>query len=318
MEMEFKDNSRRRPLMLALGIVLALVAGFAAYQVGSQGAGAQATVPTRSVVVAAVDIPARSIIESSQLTMRSVPEDALIDQAITDPQSVIGLVTAVRVYANQPLTPNLLASVSANAPFSITEPEEVITDSSPYWRAVSVSVPPDRAVGGEIIAGQRVDLIVSLELGILTWDPETQTWTADPTDEGLHSGRSTKVTFTDVVVLERKADTDFYVLKVDLDQAQAIAHLQSDGSATFALALRPDGDTRAVNPYVYGETLQRIIEQYGFPVPEVIDLELLLQLYENDVLPPPAVTPGPSQAPSSPAPSAAPGESPAPSPSPTP
>ena len=299
MEMEFKENNRRRYLTLTLGVVLALVAGFAAYQLGTQGAGAQVPAATRTVVVAAVEIPARTVIESGQLTLREVPEDAVVGQAITDPSSVIGLVTAVRVYAHQPLTPNLLASVSANAPFSITEPDEVITDDSPYWRAVSVSIPPERAVGGEIIAGQRVDLIVSLQLDILSYDPEEDAWTANPTGEGLHSGRSTKVVFTDLLVLERKTDTDFYVVKVDLKQAEAIAHLQSDGAASFSLALRPDGDTRGVNPYTYGETLQRIVEKYGFPVPEVIDLELLLQLYEHGVLPP-AMTPAPGASPEPP------------------
>jgi Flp pilus assembly protein CpaB len=321
MEMEFKDtNRRRRFLTLTLGVALAVIAGVAAYQIGSQGAGAQARVPMRSVVVAVVDIPARTVIESSQLTIRELPEDGLVSQAITDPTTVIGLVTAVRVYANQPLSPNLLASASANAPFSITDPDEVITEESPYWRAVSVAIPNERAVGGEIIAGQRVDLIVSLQLDILTYDPEEDEWSANPTSEGLHSGRSTKIIFTDLNVLERKTDTDFYVLKVDLSQAEAIAHLQSDGAASFSLALRPDGDTRGVNPYTYGETLQRIVEQYGFPVPEVIDLELLLQLYEHGVLPP-AQTPAPGASPGpnpTPAPSTEPSESPAPSTSPAP
>jgi Flp pilus assembly protein CpaB len=312
MEMEFKDtNRRRRFLTLTLGVALAVVAGAAAYQIGSQGAGAQASVSMRSVVVAAVDIPARSIIESFHLTIRALPEDGLVSQAITDPTTVIGLVTAVRVYANQPLTPNLLASSSANAPFSIIEPDEIITDASPYWRAVSVAIPTERAVGGEIIAGQRVDLIVSLQLDILTYDPVEGAWTANPTAEGLHSGRSTKIIFTDLLVLERKTDTDFYVLKVDLNQAEALAHLQSDGAASFSMALRPDGDTRGVNPYVYGETLQRIVEQYGFPVPEVIDLELLLQLYEHGVLPP-VQTPAPSGSPP-PAPTPAPSAEPTPS-----
>ena len=77
MEMEFKDNSRRRTLVLVVGVLLALGAGAAAFMLSSQGQEEPETVfPTREVVVASEFIPERETIQLNMLTTREVPLDA--------------------------------------------------------------------------------------------------------------------------------------------------------------------------------------------------------------------------------------------------
>ena len=149
MEMEFRDHSRRRKLGMVLGVGLAVGAGGLAFYFGSQGTTTAEPALTRSVVAAVVDIPARSVLESSLLTIRDVPDDPSVVNAITDPASVLGLITGVRIYAGQVLTPNLLATGSASEAFSIVSPAETIGPDSPNWRAASIRVDKERAVAAK-------------------------------------------------------------------------------------------------------------------------------------------------------------------------
>jgi Flp pilus assembly protein CpaB len=276
MEMEFKDRSRRRRFMVVIGVVLALVAGGAAFALSSQGAGqAQAQVEMRTILVAAREIPARTVLTASDLTLRELPKDSVVTEALDDPANAVGQVTGVPIFLNQPITPNLLATGAVDAAFSILGPDEPVEEDSPVWRAVSVAIPPERAVAGHIQTGQRVDLIASVQLDILNWDPVENAYTGNPTAEnGFVSGKTTKVTFEDVLVLNADSESEMYVLKVDLNQAEEISHLQT-AEGTFAIALRPEADTRPLDRTQYGETTDRIVEQYRFVVPKILDLVAL-------------------------------------------
>jgi len=68
---------------------------------------------------------------------------------------------------------------------------------------------------------------------------------------------------------------------VDLHQAEEISHLMAAKDLgdvlNFSFALRPDGDNRLVDRSDYGETDNRIIEQYNLPIPVLIDLDTYVQ-----------------------------------------
>lgn len=275
MEMEFKDNSRKRRFLLLIGAALAVLAGGAAFMLSNQGNTAQAQVEMRQVLVAAREIPARTVLTASDLALKELPKDAVVVQAFDDPNRVVGLVTGVPVYLDQPITPNLLATSSADSAFSILAPDEQVGPDTPFWRAVSVMVPPERAVGGELATGQRVDLIATVQIDVLNYDAESDEYVSEPTEEGFYSGKSTKVTFEDLLVLSSDSESDMYVLKVDMNQAEEISHLQADGANSFAMVLRPEADTRALDRARYGETTERIIAQYQFVVPKILDLVTL-------------------------------------------
>jgi Flp pilus assembly protein CpaB len=328
MEMEFKDTARRRRvLMIVIGVVLAAAAGWGAFMLAS-GNKSAAPVITEPVLVAARDIPARQAVTADDVTVRQVPIDEVLTQSYKESNLVIGRLTAVPVYTDQQMTPNLFATSTADADFSILGPDEEVSLDSPYWRAVSVEVPANRAVGGEISAGQHVDLIVSVEIQVLGLDPEGNYVNIDTaTQEGLQSGKSTKITFQDIEVLKADAAEGMYVLKVDLHQAEQIAHVIQLAPDSFAMVLRPDTDTRPANTVEYGVTTDRLIMQYLFPVPQLMDLSLLLGQPVTPTAPNPTPTPDPNATldpnatpdpNASPAPdaSAAPEESPAASPAP--
>ncbi len=314
MEMEFKDTERRRRIILiVVGALLAGAAGWGAFMLANGNKGS-APVATESVLVAARDIPARQQVTADDVTVRQVAIDEVLSQSYKEANLVLGRLTAVPVYADQQMTPNLFATSAADADFSILGPDEEVTLDSPYWRAVSVEVPMSRAVGGEITSGQHIDLIVSVDIQVLAIDPEGNYQVIETaTQEGLQSGKSTKITFQDLEVLKADAAEGMYILKVDLHQAEQIAHIIQQAPDSFAIVLRPDTDTRTADHVEYGVTTDRLVMTYLYPVPQLIDLTELLGFPVTPTTPSTSPSPGPDGSPT-PAPSPGPGQSPAPSP----
>ena len=291
MEMEYSDPGRRGRFIVVVGLILAVVAGTAAFfliQQAQQQAG-QGGLERQTIVVAARDIPARKQLEAADVTVREVPVDPTNAQGVyVDPVKVVGLITSVPILNGQPIYANLLAGQTVGTEFSILAPNETVGPDSPAWRAVAITVPDDRAAGGLIVAGQTVDVVATTQISIPAALVESGKYYAD---------KSTKVIYQDMVILAKTATS--YVVKATLPVAEEISHLEASGSATFSLLLRPDQDLRQIDATTLGTTTDRIIARYGFPLPEVY---------------PPGNGPLPSLVPSpSPSPSPSPGVSPAPS-----
>lgn len=262
MELEFRDDRRRGRIVMALGLILAIIAGGAAYYAVNQaqlqsGQGDLQRVPA---VVATTLIPARQAITDEQVEIRQIPiDDTNLNGVVTDVEDVIGRIPAVTILQGQLVTTNMLASSAENSQFSILGPGETVTPESEHWRAVGITVPDDLAVGGLLDAGQTVDVFVTT---VVTVPPEVIA------TGQFYSDRSTKVTYQNMVILARREA--FYVLRASLAVAEEIVHLQASGTAMFSMALRPAVDQRVVDVRGLGETTNRIIATYGLPIPEPI------------------------------------------------
>ena len=298
MEMEYKDPSRRGRWIVVIGVALALLAGGAAFFLinqAQQEAG-QAGLQKVAVVVAAQTIPARKIIEATDVTVREIPIDQTNEQGIAStPDKVIGRVPAVAILQGQMVLTNLLASSTEGGQFTVLGPEESVGPDSPEWRAVSMTVPDDRAVGGLLTPNQTVDVFVTAAVNVLT---DSQNGIGK---DGYYTDKSTKLSYQDMLILAKSGT--YYILKAPLDVAEEISHLQASGAASFSLALRPDTDTRLVDASALGTTTNRVIIRYGLPIPVAF---------------PPVSGPVPVAKPTpTPNPSAAPGASASPSASPS-
>jgi Flp pilus assembly protein CpaB len=241
----------------------------------SQGTEEQApAIPFRDVVVATGIIDARSTIGATQVTTVLAPVDVTNETAFNDTDLVVGKIAAIPIFENQPITPNMLAQSTGVGQVDILEQGETIEFDSPAWRAVSLTVPPDRAVGGLIAVDQRVDVIATMPFDVAPpVDPETGEQLTGPGGEPLlfKTGQSTKPMWLDVKVIGRPENSpELYIMRMDLQQAEEVALAQSVG-AQFALALRPDVDTRDIDRSFYGETQDRVLTRYNFPIPETID-----------------------------------------------
>jgi Flp pilus assembly protein CpaB len=290
MEMEYQDTGRRGKVIIVLGIILALAAGGAAFFLISQAqqnAGQQglAKVP---VVVAIQPIAARKPIDATDVEVREVPIDPTNAEGIVSTtDKVIGRVPAVTILQGQLITTNLLASTATGGQFSILGPADSISPDSEAWRAVSVTVPDDRAVGGLLQPNQTVDVFVTATALV----PQSLQ------DLGrYYTDKTTKITYQDMPILAKAGS--FYILKATLPIAEEIAHLQASGTATFSLALRPDEDVRIADASGLGATTNMLIRRYGLPIPEVF---------------PPGTGPIPTAQPTA-KPSVAPSSSPSPAP----
>jgi hypothetical protein len=308
MEIEFKEGSRSRRLLLIVGIVLAFATGVGVFALtsGAQKADAQ-DVETVTIVVAGVDIAPRTVLDTGMLTTRTVPVDPSLDHAYTDMEALVGRATGTTIYAQQPITPNLLATSAVGSQFSVLRPDEVIGPDTPDWRAVSVDVTDERAVGGMIVAGQRVDLVVSAEAappqgvndegdvgpgtvelygrvevapGATPPPGVTDDCRVTPYGEATNDQSVTRYCAVSTYFIPETTtklafqDVEVlakegtrYVLRVDARLGETISHLQAD-AATFSLLLRGDGDSRLVDTTYFGETTNRFIEEYEFTVPE--------------------------------------------------
>ncbi|HSS36741.1 MAG TPA: Flp pilus assembly protein CpaB [Patescibacteria group bacterium] len=258
MEMEFNDNRSRGRFVIVMGLILAVIAGGAAFFLISQAQQQAArSGATATIVVAIRQIPARKPIEASDIAVREVPIDPTNAQGVfADPTKVIGLVPGVTILEGQPVYANFLASQAQGGQFSILGPGETIAPDSEAWRAVSLTVPDDRAVGGLVRPGDTVDVFVTTTVSVPEALAEAGRYVTD---------KSTKITYQDLIVLA-KAQT-FYVMKVPAALAEEISHLQASGAAAFSLALRPPTDDRRVDASRLGETTNLIIQRYGLPIP---------------------------------------------------
>ena len=306
MEMEYKDPSRRGRWIVVIGVALAIVAGGAAFFLinqAQQEAG-QAGLQKVAVVVAAQTIPARKIIEATDVTVREIPIDQTNEQGIAStPDKVIGRVPAVAILQGQMVLTNLLASSTEGGQFTVLGPEESVGPDSPEWRAVSMTVPDDRAVGGLLTPNQTVDVFVTAAVNVLT---DSQNGIGK---DGYYTDKSTKLSYQNMLILAKTGT--YYVLKAPLDVAEEISHLQASGAASFSLALRPDVDTREVDASALGTTTNRVIIRYGLPIPVAFPP---VSGPITTPKPTPKATPSPSGSPDG---SAEPGPSPTPSASPS-
>ncbi len=280
MEVEYKDPSRRGRWIVLLGVVLAVVAGGAAFFLinNAQQKAGDSGLKTVSGYVAAREILANKAMVADDLVLRNdIPLDTTNADLITDENVLVGHLLAVDVPAGQLMTTNLLASGTVGLGFQILKPDETVAPDSEAWRAVAITVSDDRAVGGVIGAGMKVDVFVTASVtvqppagapGASAAPGSVTTAVANTVGSTYYSDRSTKITYQDMEILARSGT--YYILKVPLNVAEEIAHMQADGTPQFSLALRPDQDNRILDVSGLGETTNRIIERYGLPIPETI------------------------------------------------
>jgi Flp pilus assembly protein CpaB len=271
-EFEYSDRHRRRSkIYIGVGIIAAIGVAAIVFVALQSTALLAEPVEMRTVVVAAQEIASRKPIEEGDVTTRTVAADATNDSAYALIEDVLGRVSSVPISTGQLITRNMLASATTGQSYAILDAGEPYDPTGPDLRAISVSVPDDRAVAGTVVPGQRVDLLVTLainpEIGVVVGEPAA-TGDDPATDENEEeaafiAGPSTKVTLQMLTVLARNGS--IYILRTDLATAEKIAELAAAGGQ-FTLVLRPDEDDRTAS--TAGSTLDMLLDEYDFPIPE--------------------------------------------------
>jgi pilus assembly protein CpaB len=252
-------GGNRKLLLLALGAgLIAAIIVFAAVQSNSGSSSSSSSGPVTGAVVAARAIAAGSTIAAADVKVTDVPNSLLITGGYTDTSAAVGQSARVAIAQGEQITPDKIGSPakSANGLNSVV-PQGM--------RAIGIKVEQVTAVGGNLLPGDRVDVIVDLDtsaqtgisgsatvstilqnIEILAIAQEAETPVAAPA-----SGSADQTSTSGQLPSNAKSkpDASTVTLAVDPKQAELLAGVQQM-PGTIYLTLRSFGDqaTNAVPP----------------------------------------------------------------------
>ena len=146
-------------LFIILGLLLAVLSGVGVFRLlQQQAAPAPTPVPAARIVVAAQDIPDRTAVQASMLTLKDWPQDMVPVGATTESQDLIGKITSGRIVAGEPVLLSKVSSETATSGLAPTLPPGLV--------AMVLSLSPVAAVGGAVRTGDSVDILLSLDYGV--------------------------------------------------------------------------------------------------------------------------------------------------------
>lgn len=259
-----QDSSRRRArLILIVGVALALVAGVGTFVYASGAKSDQpVAVPTVAVLVAAREIPAKTTLTTADVKLQEFNLDAKPAAAMSDATEALGKITITSISVGEPILPSKFSDPRLPGfvvmPASFIGADGAPVVNSPNFRAMSITVPDQNAVGGTVLAGDIVDMVFTMQ-----FDPQAklQRPTAQQT-----SDFSAKIILERLPILARLAAV--YTIRVDALTAERIAYLQSSGGQ-ISFLLRAPKDERASGST--GATFGDIYTNFRVKIPEKIN-----------------------------------------------
>ena len=144
-------------LLMILGLVVALLSGLAVFStLKNQTAPVTPTpIPTIKVVVAAQNIPERTVLQANMLTVKDWPQDLAPLGTVSKTQELVGKVTAGSLAVGEPVLTSKVSLEQQTVGLAPTLPPGLV--------AVALSLPASSAVGGAVRAGDSVDIMISLD-----------------------------------------------------------------------------------------------------------------------------------------------------------
>ncbi|MBN2270323.1 MAG: Flp pilus assembly protein CpaB [Sedimentisphaerales bacterium] len=183
------------------------------------------------VVLASQDMPAMSVLESSNLTVKKVPRDKLSAGYLSDTVQAVGKILAVPVVEGQMLTESCFVTEGSSAQIAASLPSGM--------RAVAVSLTSASISGGLLYPGCVVDVLASFRLPSSSERGEALSTTL------LRGINVLAVHGTSVVSKEAEEDTKTssrpsqgrltVTLMVDSKQAEALQLAAEHGQISLAL-----------------------------------------------------------------------------------
>ncbi len=259
-------GSGRGLLLLALlfAIVAAILAFVALGRGSNNNKNEAAASDTKTVVVAAQDIAARTTLDSSMLKLADVPKDSVLANGYSSTDAVVGQTTRYPLVENEQVTALKIGVTSDTKDQGLSA---VVPSGT---RAFSITISEESSVGGLVLPGDLVDIIAIFDSGLVGVDksvtllqnievlavaqeaqeavpPVQATQTATPVPSGTLGERPSDV--------KPNPSARTVTLAVTEDQAQLLALVQAQGK--LALSLRSYGD------HATGTPAETDLTQYG-------------------------------------------------------
>jgi pilus assembly protein CpaB len=208
-------------ILLALGLGMGVVAAALIHAQVAAQAQAKAQTTMGRIVVPLTPLPAGTPLTPAMFRVRSIPAVDVPLNALTSTSQVAGAVAKTDLYPGEPLVTGMVYANAAQA---------TLPDQLPQgMRAIDVAVSATQGVGGQLQAGDRVDVLGNLPSQGLG---QTATLLAQdvPVLETVSSSSSTPVSAG-----SSGGNYNSVILEVTPRQEVAIDLAVTDGSITLAL-----------------------------------------------------------------------------------
>ena len=256
-----QDGSKRRArLILISGIVLAIFAGAGTFFYASNAQTAVApVVSTTAVLVAAREVPAKTILTAADVKVVEYNVDAKPASALVRPEDAVGKVTIIGMSPGEAVLPTKFSDpknpVFVVIPATALAPDGSIKSDTPNFRAMSITVADANAVGGVLVPGDVVDLMFTLNFDPIKFFTNPKSV--------LTSDFSAKIILERVPILARLAAT--YTVRVDALTAERLAYIQASGGQ-LSFLLRSPKDERAAG--TTGTAFGGVYNAFRLAIPE--------------------------------------------------
>ena len=151
------DRGKRTVIVLAVALLAALGASYAAYVGMQRVADRAAASQVAPVVVAARPVPVGTELTADDVKVIDWPTATLVEGAVQATDQAVGRAAVVALATNEPVTDVKLGARGSGAGLSPAIP--------PGMRAISIRVNEVVGVGGFIVPGSRVDVLVTMDNG---------------------------------------------------------------------------------------------------------------------------------------------------------
>ncbi|GBD23181.1 hypothetical protein HRbin29_00839 [bacterium HR29] len=244
-------GSSRTGLLLAA--VLAAATGVLVYLALQSNAGGESRetaggASTRTVVVAARDIPAGTVISPGMLRLAPVDAEDTLAGALTSLDAAIGQVARIPIYSGEQVIAGKLTAAPLGEGLAYVVP--------PGMRAMAVEVNKVVAAGGNVRPGERVDVFAVIET-----TREDATGARQSVQQSLLLAQNVEVLAVEQRIIERapgatssdgtladqpEPDPAATVVTLALPPDVALRVLLADERGAIRLAVRPAGEDATV------------------------------------------------------------------------
>ena len=235
-----------------LAFLCALIAAGSAY-IYLRSVNKNAALELKPLVVAKTKIPARSVIQADQLTVKNVPVQGYPQGGASSVQSVEGAVALVNLTPGDAILNPMIERISASKDQTQSSPPTTLGNAAavsvpPGKRAVAVPIGLVSGVGYAVKPGDHVDVLVTMDI---------------KDANGTGSQTVTSLAAQDVLVLsvgesiggdKNKPDAKSYTLALSVPQAMAVTLGSEKGSLRLLLRNPANTEVRQdspVNPSVF-------------------------------------------------------------------
>ena len=224
--------------------LLALICGLIAagsMSIYLHGASKNPSVSLKPLVIVKTSIPARSVIDASQLVVEDVPTQGYPQGGFSTIQNVVGSVAllnlstgdlVVSAMLERPSSQDLSKGISTGSTTALTVPDGK--------RAVAIPIGLVSGVGYVVKPGDHVDVLVTMEIKDTTGSSQNVTSLAAQDVLVLSVGDITSVD-------KAKVETKFYTLALSVPQAMPVTLGSEKGSVRLLLRNPANTDIRNDN-----------------------------------------------------------------------